>query len=122
MVREGSDELDLGNVNNLLLTWLCYSLRHPELFLLSRQQQQQQQLQPCPARLSSKVERRLISAGILREDGAEIDMEDYDETVEGETAAGVFNEIEVSDGEEAGQILEERLGFDEVRVIKIRST
>lgn len=47
----------------------------------------------------------------MRGDGAEIDIEEDDD----EGGAGVYNEIEVSDGEEACRILEERLGFDEVR-------
>lgn len=51
----------------------------------------------------------------MRGDGADIDMDGYDdETGEGGTGAGVFNEIDVSDGGEACQILGERLGFDEV--------
>ncbi|CAM9116281.1 unnamed protein product, partial [Pylaiella littoralis] len=70
---------------------------------------------------ADEVERRLISAGILREDGAELDLEEYEQTDEGEAGAGVFNEIEVSDGEAAVQILEERLGFDEEGIAYLRS-
>lgn len=62
---------------------------------------------------NAQVEQRLISAGILRADGAVIDLEE-DEEEGGEW--GVYNEIEVSDGEEACRILEERLGFDQVGV------
>ncbi|CAB1105706.1 unnamed protein product [Ectocarpus sp. CCAP 1310/34] len=65
---------------------------------------------------ADEVERRLIAAGILRGDGAEID---FDEDDDGE--AGVYNEIEVSDGEEACRILEERLGFDEEGIGYLRS-
>lgn len=62
--------------------------------------------------LFMQVERRLINAGILHEDGAEIDSEDGGGGFgDGD---GVFNEIEVSDGQEACRVLEERLGFDEV--------
>lgn len=63
------------------------------------------------------MERRLISAGILHEDGAEFDMEGGGREGGFGDGAGVFNEIEVSDGEEACQILAERLGFDKVRVL-----
>lgn len=72
----------------------------------------------------AQVERRLISAGILHEDGAEIDLEDGGgEGGFGDdgSGVGVFNEIEVSDGEEACRILQERLGFDEVRALLRRS-
>ncbi|CAM9990383.1 unnamed protein product, partial [Ectocarpus sp. 13 AM-2016] len=65
---------------------------------------------------ADEVERRLIAAGILRGDGAEIDFEEDDG---GE--AGVYNEIEVSDGEEACRTLEERLGFDEEGIAYLRS-
>ncbi|CBJ31906.1 conserved unknown protein [Ectocarpus siliculosus] len=65
---------------------------------------------------ADEVEQRLIAAGILRGDGAEIDFEEDDGG-----GAGVYNEIEVSDGEEACQILEERLGFDEEGIAHLRS-
>ena len=61
------------------------------------------------------MERRLISAGILHEDGAEIDLEEAGGDGGFGDDAGVFNEIEVSDGEEACRVLQQRLGFDEVR-------
>eukprot|EP00904_Undaria_pinnatifida_P009057 jgi/Undpi1/5281/HiC_scaffold_2.g00562.m1 len=63
-----------------------------------------------PVRLrqaNTTVEQKLISAGLLREDGVELDED------EASGLGGVFNEVEVSDGEEACEILMERLGFDE---------
>lgn len=65
------------------------------------------------------MEQKLISAGILRADGADIDVQEGEEDNVGGGGMGVYNEIEVSDGEEASLILEERLGFDEVCVCVI---
>lgn len=62
----------------------------------------------CTRRFLLQVEQKLISAGLLREDGVELDED------EASGLGGVFNEVEVSDGEEACEILMERLGFDEV--------
>ena len=59
-------------------------------------------------RLDDQVEQKLISAGLLRQDGVELEED------EARAGGGVFNEVEVSDGEEACEILMERLGFDEV--------
>ncbi|CAM9343700.1 unnamed protein product, partial [Scytosiphon promiscuus] len=70
---------------------------------------------------ADEVEQKLISAGILRADGADIDLQEGDEDDAGGGGMGVYNEIEVSDGEEAGRILEDRLGFDEEGIAYLRS-
>lgn len=54
-----------------------------------------------------KVQEKLVKAGLLHEDGAELDMDDVG-------PGTVYNEVEVSDGYEACQLLRTSLDFDEV--------
>ena len=57
------------------------------------------------------MEERLIAAGILHRDGAVFDVDELG-------GEGVYNEVDISDGSEACQILVDSLGFDEVRFLR----
>ncbi|CAN0080059.1 unnamed protein product [Ascophyllum nodosum] len=60
-----------------------------------------------------EVEERLIAAGILHRDGAVFDVDELG-------GEGVYNEVDISDGSEACQILVDSLGFDETEINYLR--
>lgn len=63
----------------------------------------------------SQAVQRLIAAGVLREDGDVLDVDDEEEGEGGEgLGRAVYNEVEVPGGGDSCQILTEKLGFDEV--------